>query len=137
VNTASRFIRNAIPDVIYACRPTTRLCRVLLCTKQAEPLHAESAQQVEGQLGRFDRPLHPERFSGQGQGVELATGTGGQIYSDAEALLAEGETTFDPRWQLETTGGNKGSVNPVREILGGGRVSEGSASPVQYFNHNL
>ena len=88
--------------------------RVLLRRQPAQPLQRQLAQQVQGEQGRLDRPLHPERIARQGQGSELAAGAEGRVHPDAAAVLAEGEAALDPRRQLEDPGGEGSVLAPGR-----------------------
>ena len=58
---------------------------LLLRRQSAQPLHAEPAQQAQGQRGRLGRSVHPERIARQGQGIELAAGAEGPVHPDAAA----------------------------------------------------
>ena len=69
----------------------------------ANPLNRytlSSRQRSQVQRGRLARPFHPEGFARPGEGIELATGSRGQIHPHAAALLAEGNGSVDPRRHL-------------------------------------
>ena len=83
---------------------------LLLRAQRAQPLHAESAQQIQNEQGRRRRSVHPTGVPRQGQGRELAAGTGGAIHSHDAAVLAHGDTTLAARRHLENSRGERGSI---------------------------
>ena len=92
---------------------------VFLRRQSAQPLHAESAQQAQGQCRRFDRSVHPERVPRQGQGIELAAGAEGRVRPDDAAVLAEGQAALDPRRHVEDSRGEGSVVTSLSPARGG------------------
>jgi hypothetical protein len=81
-------------------------------TQPAQQVHREPAQQPQAQSRRFDHPLLPEGFTGQGQGSQLAPRPGLRLHPDAAHVLAEGHGALDPQRQLDAADGEAGSVGP-------------------------
>ena len=88
--------------------------RLFLREQSTQPLLDQRAAEFEIESGRLDRSLHPEGFTGPGQGIELAAGTIGRFRPDDAAVLAEREETVDHRWIVESPGGEEGRLNDVR-----------------------
>src|SRR5580704_15867095 len=72
--------------------------------EQTEPLHAELPQRAQAQRRRIGRSLPSGKRPRRSQGGQLAANDAKrQVHPHAAALLAEGDTTVDPRRHLEAT----------------------------------
>ncbi len=116
-----RFPKGQLPPARGFWSLTMYNAELFLRGQSAQPLLDQRAAESEGQSGRIDRSLHPEGLAGQGQGIELASGTSRRFRPDDAAVLAEREEPVDHRWIVEDSAGEEGCVKQTdRSTQGAG-----------------
>ena len=83
--------------------------RLLLRGQPAEPLHAQPAEQLQGESGRIARPVHAARIPGKDKEANWLPAPGG-LHPDDAAVLAEGNAALDPRRPVEASAGEGGAL---------------------------
>src|SRR5262249_21123245 len=69
------------------------------------------------------------RLTRQGQGIQLAASTRGEVHPDAAAVLAQGNEPIDPRWNLDHTASQGGPAAFATERTRIIRMPEATRSP--------